>query len=86
MIEFAAHLPFPRFRRHPYRAKKMNLQLHLKALASILRGLLPVQDIFGDGSTWQKPFQILLYFRDSAQKVSKLKSESKTRHNPLFFP
>ncbi|MBP3526696.1 MAG: hypothetical protein J6J65_09200 [Opitutales bacterium] len=28
MIEFAAHLPFPRFRRHPYRAKKMNLQLH----------------------------------------------------------
>lgn len=85
MIEFATHLPFPRFRRHPYRAKKMNLQLHLKALASILRGLLPVQDIFGDGSTRQKPFQILFHFRDSAQKVSKLKSENKIRPNPLFF-
>ncbi|MBP3526695.1 MAG: hypothetical protein J6J65_09195 [Opitutales bacterium] len=46
---------------------------------------MPVQDMFGDGSTWQKPFQILLHFRDSAQKVSKLKSENKIRPNPLFF-
>jgi hypothetical protein len=63
----------------------MNLQLHLKALASILQGLLPVQDIFGDGSTRQKPFQFLFHFRDSEQKVSKLKSENKIRPNPLFF-
>ncbi len=87
MIDFATYPEYP-FRAsdgtHTAR-KKMNLQLHLKALASILQGLLPVQDIFGDGSTRQKPFQFLFHFRDSAQKVSKLKSENKIRPNPLFF-
>ena len=88
MIEFATHTE------HPFRAsdaasaprKKMNLQLHLRALASILQGLLPVQDMFVDGSTRQKPFQILLHFRDLAQKVSKLKSEGQIRPNPFIFP
>lgn len=42
--------------------------------------------MFVDGSTRQKPFQILLHFRASAQKVFKLKPESQIRHNPLFFP
>jgi hypothetical protein len=41
--------------------------------------------MFVDGSTRQKPFQILLHFRDSAQKVFKLKPESQIRPNPLFF-
>lgn len=39
----------------------------------------------GDGSSRQMPLQVLLRFGDSAQKVSKPKSESRMRPNPIIF-
>ena len=41
-------------------------------------------DMSGDGSSRQMPLQVLLRFGDSAQKVSKPKSESRMRPNRLF--
>lgn len=42
-------------------------------------------DMSGDGSSRQMPLQVLLRFGDSAQKVSKPKSESRMRPNPIIF-
>jgi len=65
----------------------MNRQPRFNALASPLQGLfIAGSGYVRDGSTRRKPFQILLHFRDSAQKVSKLKPKGQIRSNPLFFP
>ena len=53
---------------------------------SILLQTLRVAGYVRSVQAGQKPFQILLHFRDSAQKVFKLKPESQIRPNPLFFP
>ena len=88
MIEFATNpeYPFRAFDDNIRAARKNEPATPFKSPCNYFAEALPVQDMFVDGSTGQKPFQILLHFRDSAQKVSKLKSENKIRPNPLFLP
>lgn len=81
----------PLRRRFPRRAKKneaaIAFQCPCKSITvAFFSGSARDNDMLVKGSTGRKPFRILLHFRDSAQKVSKPKPESRIRPNPFFSP
>lgn len=89
--EFAAHTdcPFRAFGRAsmPCEKNETAIKSPCKILAwAFYCRLGAYYDMSGDGSARQKPFRILLHFRDSAQKVSKIKSGIRIRPAPFVFP
>ena len=88
-------LSLSRFRRGIPHCAENETAIPLKALASILQGLLlPIRRVSRYFRRWfggQKPFQILLHSKISAQKVSKPESAGQiapmtlnSRNPPLF--
>ena len=74
----------------PHCARKRNCNPNKKPL-QVFCGVFycrlgAYRDIFGDGSAGEKPFQILLHSKISAQKVSEPEPAGQIRPNAFKFP
>ena len=91
MMEFAAHFNFPHIRRLcPCREKKVKPQSPFKTLANILQGFLfpalRVSHMFGGGPSGRNRSKSCFVLWSRRKKVSKLKSGTRIRPDPLIFP